>query len=73
MTDIRKPFLKSFTVNELMKFIDHYLEHKEILHMPGHPWEICDLLARFLGFGYSKLWSPEETEITAPCSRRWTV
>lgn len=46
-----------------MKFIDHYLEHKEILYVPGHPWEVCDLLARFLGFGYSKLWSPEETEI----------
>lgn len=63
MTDIRKPFLQSFTINELMKFIDHYLEHKEILHIPGHPWEMCDLVARFLGFGYSKLWSPEETEI----------
>ena len=35
----------------------------EVLYVPGHPWEVCDLLARFLGFGYSKLWSLEETSI----------
>lgn len=63
MTDIRKPFLKSFTVKELMQFVDYYIEHKEVFHVPGHPWEVCDLLVRFLGFGYSKLWSPEETSI----------
>lgn len=46
MTDIRKPFLKSFTVKELVQFIDYYIEHKEMLHVPGHPWEVCDLVAR---------------------------
>ena len=44
MTDFRKPFLKSFTVKELMWFIDYYIEHKEMLHVPGHPWEVCDLV-----------------------------
>ena len=63
MTDIRKPFLKSFTVKELMQFIDYYIEHKEMLHVPGHPWEVCDLVARFLGFGYSRQWSEDETAI----------
>ena len=61
--DIRKPFLKSFTVKELMQFIDYYIEHKEMLHIPGHPWEVCDLVARFLGFGYNRQWSEEETAV----------
>lgn len=26
MPDIRKPFLKSFTVKELMQFIDYYID-----------------------------------------------
>jgi len=65
MTDIRKPYLKSFTIKELMQFIDHYAEHKEMLHIPGHPWEVCDLLARFFGFGYSRQWSQDETNILA--------
>ena len=63
MTDIRKPFLKSFTVKELMQFIDYYIENKEMLHVPGHPWEVCDLVARFLGFGYSRQWAEDETAI----------
>ena len=63
MSDFRKPFLKSFTINELMQFIDHYVEHKEIPQIPGHLWEVCDLLARFFGFGYSRQWSPDETNI----------
>ena len=61
--DTRKPFLKSFTVKELMQFIDHYMEHREILHVPGHPWEICDLVARFLGFGYSTQWAEDEIAV----------
>ena len=63
MTDIRKPFLKSFTVNELIQFIDYYMEHGEMLHVPGHLWEECDLVARFLGFGYSRQWTPDETAV----------
>ena len=63
MSDFRKPFLKSFTIKELMQFIDHYVEHKEIPQIPGHLWEVCDLLARFFGFGYSRQWSPDETNI----------
>lgn len=63
MTDFRKPFLKSFTVKELMQFIDYYIEHKEMLHVPGHPREVCDLVARFLGFGYSRQWSQDEIDI----------
>ena len=63
MTDFRKPFLKSFTIKELMQFIDHYIEHREMLHVPGHPWEVCDLVARFLGFGYSRQWSEDETAV----------
>ena len=47
MSDFRKPFLKSFTIKELMQFIDHYVEHKEIPQIPVHLWEVCDLLARF--------------------------
>ena len=61
--DIRKPFLKSFTVKELIQFIDHYIEHREILHVPEHPWEVCDLVARFLGFGYSRRWSEDEIAV----------
>ena len=61
--DIRKPFLQSFTVKELMQFIDYYIEHKEMLHVPGHPWEVCDLVARFLGLGYSRQWSEDETAV----------
>ena len=61
--DIRKPFLKSFTVKELMQFIDYYIEHKEMLHVPGHPWEVCDLVARFLGLGYSRQWAEDETAV----------
>ena len=48
MTDIRKPFLKSFAVKELMQFIDYYIEHKEMLHIPGHLWEVCGLVALIL-------------------------
>lgn len=61
--DIRKPFLKSFTVKELIQFIDHYIEHREILHVLEHPWEVCDLVARFLGFGYSRRWSEDEIAV----------
>lgn len=61
--DTRKPFLKSFTVKELMQFIDYYMEHREMLHVPGHPWEVCDLVARFLGFGYSRQWAEDETAV----------
>ena len=61
--DIRKPFLKSFTVKELIQFIDHYIEHRELLHVPGHTWEVCDLVARFLGFGYSRRWAEDEIAV----------
>lgn len=61
--DIRKPFLQSFTVKELMQFIDYYIEHKEMLHVPEHPWEVCDLVARFLGLGYNRQWSEDETAV----------
>lgn len=61
--DIRKPFLQSFTMKELMQFIDHYIERREMLHLPGHSWEVCDLAARFLGFGYSRQWTADETSV----------
>ena len=61
MVDIRKPFLKSFTVKELIQFVDYYMEHGEMFHVPGRLWEECDLVARFLGFGYSRQWTPDET------------
>jgi len=60
---IQKSFLEEFSTKELMEFIDYYVEKNEILHIPGHLWETCDLLARFLGFGYDKTWSEKEIEI----------
>ncbi len=58
-----KPYLAEFTTAELQTFIDHYIEHGEILHVPGHDWTSCDMVARFLGFGYSRTWSEEEIQI----------
>lgn len=60
---IQKSFLEAFSTDELMKFIDGYVETNEILHVPGHPWELCDQLARFLGFGYDRTWSQEEINL----------
>lgn len=60
---IQKPFLEGFSTDELMQFIDHYIETNEILHVPGHPWDVCDLLARFLGLGYDRTWSDDEVDI----------
>lgn len=59
---IQKPFIESFTQAELMLFIDHYIEKHEILQVPGHSWADCDMLARFLGFNYSRKWSQDEKE-----------
>ena len=59
---IQKPFLEPFTQKELMQFIDHYVEKHEVLHVPGHSWEHCDMLARFFGFGYSRKWSQAEID-----------
>ncbi len=72
MTDIRKPFLQPFTVKELMQFIDHYIEHRKILHVPGHPWEVCDLVARFLSFRYNRHGSGGPCEMN-PLSQRFSV
>ena len=58
-----KPYLAEFTTAELQTFIDHYIEYGEILHVPGHDWTSCDMVARFLGFGYSRTWSEEEIQI----------
>lgn len=60
---IEKPFLESFSMSELMKFIDHFTEQNKILHLPWHSWEQCDQLARFLGFGYVRTWSTDENII----------
>lgn len=60
---IQKPYLEGFSANELMQFIDHYVQTSEVLHVPGHAWEQCDQLAQFLGFGYSRNWTDEETNI----------
>lgn len=63
--DIQKPYLETFSTDELMRFIDHYTETGEILHVPGHPWGPCDQLARFLGFGYDRTWAQQESDILA--------
>lgn len=60
---IQKPFLEEFSADELMQFVDHYAETDDILHIPGHSWDVCDQLARFLGFGYDRTWSSDETDI----------
>ena len=57
---IQKYYLESFTTGELMQFIDSYTQTHEIECVPGHSWEQCDLLARFLGFGYDRAWSLDE-------------
>lgn len=46
-----------------MKFIDYFSEHGDVLHVPDQPWELCDQLARFLGFGYSREWPQNEVDI----------
>lgn len=58
-----KPYLEAFSADELMKFIDHYVETNQILHVPGQSWESCDQLAWFLGFGYDRTWSQNEINI----------
>lgn len=60
---IQKPYLDSFTAKELMAFIDCYVENHVLPQMPDHSPAECDLLARFLGFGYSREWSQGEIEI----------
>ena len=60
---IQKPYLDSFTAKELMAFIDCYVENHVLPQMPDHSPTECDLLARFLGFGYSREWSQGEIEI----------
>lgn len=60
---IQKPFLEEFSMDELMRFVDHYVETNDILHVPGHPWDVCDQLARFLGFGYDRTWSSNEINV----------
>lgn len=60
---IQKPFLEGFSTEELIQFIDHFIETNEILHVPGHPWDVCDQLARFLGLGYDRTWSNDEVDI----------
>jgi len=60
---IQKPFLESFTTIELKRFIDHCVEKHNVLQVPGHSWEQCDLLARFLEFGYDRTWSQDEITI----------
>ena len=44
--DIRKPFLKSFTVKELKQFTDHYMKHRKMLHVSEHFWKLCVLVVR---------------------------
>ena len=44
--DIRKPFLKSFTVKELKQVTDHYMKHRKMLHVSEHFWKLRDLVAR---------------------------
>lgn len=46
-----------------MEFIDRYMEDYVVPQMSNHASEECGLLARFLGFGYSREWSQNEIEI----------